>query len=83
MIVMTQFLVHSISYHGMLEPLAALFGSFLPIGLTIFGIQNGWVIGKFCTVDRDESPKSFWTIIALQSGLGSYLLCIGAWGLLH
>jgi hypothetical protein len=77
MILLTQFLQHSLKYHHLLEPCSAFFGAWLPIGLAIFGIQNGWVVGKFCMIARDESPVSYWLLIALGFLSGFYLIYRG------
>lgn len=63
---------------GQMTPLSAILYAPIPLAFSVFGIQNGWVIGKFCVIDRDESPISFWVLVAigLVAGLGLFL-----WGL--
>ncbi|MET3118750.1 hypothetical protein AAKU64_002983 [Undibacterium sp. GrIS 1.8] len=83
MMMLMLWIEHSTRYHALREPLGALFGAWLPIGLSIFGIQNGWVIGKFSIINRDNSPISFWIIIAAGFMLGVFLLYRGVSGLLR
>jgi hypothetical protein len=81
MLLFTQLLQHSHRYQALLDPLAALFGSFLPICLSALAIKNGWAIGRTNQVDRDESPISFWLLVAMGFGIGAYLICEGVLGL--
>jgi len=74
MLLLTQFLQHSHRYVSLLEPLAALFGSALPIAISVFAIKNGWAIGRTRQIDRDESPVNYWLLVALGFALGAYLL---------
>lgn len=81
MLVLTQLLQHSHKYQNWLEPLAALFGALLPIAISVFAIKNGWAIGRMRVLDRDESPVSYWLLVALGFVLGAYLLFQGVRGL--
>jgi hypothetical protein len=81
MLLFTQLLQHSQRYHALLEPLAALFGSFLPICISALAIKNGWAMGRIHPVDRDESPISFWLLVAMGFGIGAYLIYRGVLGL--
>lgn len=81
MLAFTQLLQHSVRLHGLLEPLAALFGSALPLAISVFAIRNGWAIGRTRLIDRDESPISFWLLVALGLMLGAYLMYQGIRGL--
>ena len=80
MLVLTQLLQHSHKYQSLLEPLAALFGSFLPIAISVFAIKNGWAIGRIRVLDRDESPLTYWLLVILGFGIGAYLLYQGVRG---
>ena len=81
MLLFTQLLQHSHRYQALLEPLAALFGSVLPICISALAIKNGWAMGRTHTVDRDESPISFWLLVAMGFGIGAYLIFRGVLGL--
>jgi len=81
MLLFTQLLQHSQRYQALLEPLAALFGSVLPICISALAIRNGWALGRIRTVDRDESPISFWLLVAMGLGIGAYLIYRGVVGL--
>ena len=81
MLLFTQLLQHSHRYHAFLEPLAALFGSVLPICISALAIKNGWAMGRIRTFDRDESPVSFWLLVAMGFGIGVYLIYRGVVGL--
>lgn len=81
MLLLTQFLQHSHKYANLLEPLAALFGSALPIAISVFAIKNGVALGRIRLIDRDESPASYWLLVALGFSLGAYLLYQGVRGL--
>ena len=81
MLLFTQLLQHSHRYHAFLEPLAALFGSVLPICISALAIKNGWAMGRVRVVDRDESPISFWLLVAMGFGIGVYLIYRGVVGL--
>ena len=81
MLLFTQLMQHSHRYHAFLEPLAALFGSVLPICISALAIKNGWAMGRVRVVDRDESPISFWLLVAMGFGIGVYLIYRGVVGL--
>lgn len=81
MLVLTQLLQHSHKYHYLLEPLAALFGSLLPIAISVLALKNDWALGRIRVIDRDESPVAYWLVVALGFGLGGYLLYEGVKGL--
>jgi hypothetical protein len=81
MLLFTQILQHSHRYHALLEPLAALFGSLLPICISAIAITNGWAMGRIHPVDRDESPFRFWLLVAMGFGIGAYLIYRGVLGL--
>jgi hypothetical protein len=81
MLLFTQLLQHSQRYQALLEPLAALLGSLLPICISVFAIKNGWALGRIRPVDRDESPISFWLLVAMGLGIGAYLIYRGVLGL--
>jgi hypothetical protein len=81
MLLMTQFLQRSDAFQRLLTPFAALFGSFLPIAISVFAIKNGWAIGRVRMIDRDDSPISYWFLVALGFSLGAFLLYQGVKGL--
>ena len=81
MLLFTQLLQHSHRYQALLEPLAALFGSALPICISALAIKNGWAMGRIHPVDRDESPISFWLLVAMGFGIGAYAIYWGIVGL--
>ncbi len=81
MLLFTQLLQHSHRYQALLEPLAALFGSFLPICISALAIKNGWAMGRTTMVDREESPVGFWLLVAMGFGIGAYLIYWGLRGL--
>ena len=81
MLLFTQFLQHSPRYRELLEPVAALFGSLLPICISVFAIRNGWAMGRIQVVDRDERPIRFWLLVAMGFGIGAYLVYRGVLGL--
>jgi hypothetical protein len=81
MLLFTQLLQHSHRYQALLEPLAALFGSALPICISALAIKNGWAMGRIHPVDRDESPISFWLLVVMGFGIGVYLIYRGVLGL--
>ena len=81
MLLFTQILQYSHRYGALLEPLAALFGSVLPICISALAIKNGWAMGRLHAVDRDESPISFWLLVAMGLGIGAYLIYQGVLGL--
>jgi hypothetical protein len=81
MLVMTQLLQHSPMHKDLIEPLAALFGSMLPIAISLFAIRNGWAMGRTSQFDRKESPVTFWLLVTLGFVVGGYLLIQGVWGL--
>jgi hypothetical protein len=81
MLLLTQYLQHIERHRAMLEPLAALLGSLLPICISAFAIKNGWALGRLRAVDRDESPVNFWLLVALGFGIGAYLIFQGLRGL--
>ena len=81
MLLFTQLLQHSHRYQALLEPLAALFGSVLPICISALAIKNGWAICRVSVIDRDESPISFWLLVAMGFGIGAYLIYRGVLGL--
>ena len=81
MLLFTQLLKHSHRYQAFLEPLAALFGSVLPICISALAIKNGWAMGRIHPVDRDESPISFWLLVAMGFGIGAYLIYRGVLGI--
>jgi hypothetical protein len=81
MLLFTQLLQHSHRYQALLEPLAALFGSVLPICISVFAIKNGWAMGRIHSVDRDENPISFWLLVVMGFGIGVYLIYRGVLGL--
>jgi hypothetical protein len=81
MLLFTQLLQHSNRYQALLEPLAALFGSVLPICISALAIKNGWAMGRIHPVDRDESPISFWLLVVMGFGIGAYLINRGVLGL--
>ena len=81
MLVFTQLLKHSHRYQALLEPLSALLGSLLPMCISAFAIKNGWAMGRIQTFDRDESPISFWLLVAMGFGIGAYLIYRGVSGL--
>ena len=77
MLLLTQQQLHSHRYQALLEPLAALFGSFLPICISVLEIKNGWAIGRTTMVDREESPIAFWLLVAMGFVIGAYLIYRG------
>jgi hypothetical protein len=81
MLLFTQFLKHSHQYQTLLEPFAALFGSLLPVCISALAIKNGWAMGRIHPIDRDESPISFWLLVAMGFGIGAYLIYRGVLGL--
>lgn len=81
MLLLTQFLQHSHRYHALLEPLSALLGSMLPIGISVFAIKNDWAMGRIRIVERTQSPVSFWLLVLMGFGIGAYLLYQGVSGL--
>ena len=81
MLLFTQLMQHSHRYQALLEPLTALFGSVLPICISALAIKNGWAMGRLHAVDRDESPISFWLLVAMGLGIGAYLIYRGVLGL--
>ena len=81
MLLFTQLMQHSHRYQALLEPLAALFGSVLPICISALAIKNGWAMGRIHAVDRDENPISFWLLVVMGLGIGVYLIYRGVLGL--
>lgn len=81
MLLFTQLLQHSHRYQALLEPLAAMFGSVLPICISALAIKNGWAMGRIHSVDRDENPISFWLLVVMGFGIGVYLIYRGVLGL--
>jgi hypothetical protein len=81
MLIFTQLLQHSHRYQALLEPLAALLGSVLPLCISALAIKNGWAMGRIYPVDRDESPIRFWLLVAMGFGIGVYLIYRGVLGL--
>jgi hypothetical protein len=81
MLLFTQLLQHNHRFQALLVPLAALFGSVLPICISALAIKNGCALGKLRAVDRDESPISFWLRVAMGFGIGAYLIYRGLLGL--
>ncbi len=81
MLLFTQLMQHSHRYQALLEPLTALFGSVLPICISALAIKNGWALGRLHAVDRDESPISFWLLVAMGLGIGADLIYRGVLGL--
>jgi len=81
MLLCTQLIQYSHRYQALLEPLAALFGSLLPICISALAIRNGWAMGRIHPVDRDDSPSSFWLLVAMGFGIGTYLIYRGVLGL--
>lgn len=81
MMLFVQVVQHSHRYQALLEHLSALFGSLLPICISVFAIKNGWAMGRVQTFDRDESPISFWLLVAMGFGIGAYLIYRGVLGL--
>ncbi len=81
MLLFTQLLQHSHRYQALLDPLAAIFGSVLPICISALAIKNGWAMGRLRAFDREESPISFWLLVAMGLGIGAYLIYRGVLGL--
>jgi hypothetical protein len=77
MLLFVQLVQHSHRYQALLEPLSALFGSVLPICISVFAVRNGWAISRIRIVDRDERPISFWLLVAMGFGIGAYLIYRG------
>ena len=59
------------------DTVAALFGSLLPIAISVLAVRSGWVMGRNRLIDRDESSIRYWLTIALGLALGAYLHCRG------
>jgi hypothetical protein len=49
-------------------------------GFAFYGIQTGYVRGRFSRVERSESPFTFWLNIAFYSVVGFLFFWIGATG---
>ena len=47
-------------------------------GLMVHGLQSGYVRGRFCTVDREDSPLTYWANIGFLFLLGLFFI---SWGL--
>ena len=54
---MTQVLKHNHAFDRLLEP---LFGSFLPIAVSLFAMKDGRALGQTTPFDRKESPVRYW-----------------------
>jgi hypothetical protein len=58
------------------EPLSTRLDRLLAVpfcwGLMAHGLQYGYVRGRFSTVERDESPVTYWVNIAAFFLLGSF-----------
>ena len=57
--------------------LAALFGSSLPISISVPAIKNDWAMGRMHLIGRDESPVRSWLPVTLSFILGTNLLYKG------
>ncbi len=81
MLILTQYMQHSHIYQDLLEPIAALLGAFLPIAISGFSLTNGLALGRARQVDRDESPVSFYFLVAMGFAIGAFLIFQGLKGL--
>lgn len=81
MLVMVQLLKHSQMPKELLESVADLFGSLFPIGIAVLALINGWAMGRTSQFDREDSPVSYWLLVALGFTVGGYLAIQGLLGI--
>lgn len=59
-------------------PLDLILGAPIPFGFGVFAIKNGWISTRYGpSIDRDESPVSFWFYAALALLIGVGMLLWG------
>lgn len=58
-------------------PLDLILGAPIPFAFGVFAIQNGWISSRFSSVDRNESPVTFWFYVALALLLGAGMFLWG------
>jgi hypothetical protein len=70
-----------LKHHGetghVTSPLDAILGAPVPFLFGVFGIQNGWIGGRYSgPIYREEAPVSFWScvIVSLLAGVVIFLL---------
>ncbi len=59
------------------SPIDLILGAPVPFGFGIFAIQNGWISTRYSTIDRDESPVSYWFYVTLALVVGAGMF---VWG---